>query len=83
MRNLIDVIDEMLKVIPESEEALRNELEYHKDSQAYRAPEDMIQWKLTHASLANAIFPVKEDWQWEVWSVWSTKSIEELKAIEV
>lgn len=83
MRNLIDVINEMLKVIPESEEALRKDLEYHKDSQSYRAPEDMIQWKLTHKSLVEHMFPVKEDWQWEVWSVWSTKSIEELKAIEV
>lgn len=83
MRNLIEVIDEMLKVIPENEEVLRNDLEYHRDSQSYKAPEDMIEWKLTHKTLSEAMFPVKEDWQWEVWSIWSTKSVEELKAIEV
>lgn len=82
MRNLIEVIDEMLKVIPKDEGILRGNLEYCKDSQAYRAPEDMIGWKIIHEILSKTIFPVKEDWQWEVWSIWSTKSVEELKAIE-
>ena len=45
MRNLINVIDEMLKVIPEDEEGLIDSLKDIRDSQIYRAPEDMLGWQ--------------------------------------
>lgn len=44
MRNLIDVINQMLLVVPKSERQIINELLDIIDSQKYRAPEDMIGW---------------------------------------
>jgi hypothetical protein len=42
MRNLIDVINEMLKVVPKKEEYIISCLKDIQDSQKCRAPEDMI-----------------------------------------
>lgn len=42
MRNLIDVINQLLSVVPKSEKQIRNELLDIQDSQKFRAPEDMI-----------------------------------------
>lgn len=46
MRNLINVINEMLSVIPSKEKDLIRTLEDIQDSQRFRAPEDMIGWWL-------------------------------------
>ena len=44
MRNLIDVINEMLTVVPKKDKQIISYLKDIQDSQKYRAPEDMIGW---------------------------------------
>ena len=93
MRNLIDVIDEMLSVIPKNEISLLVFLEDVKESQRVRAPEDMTGWweisekldrmlykydKLTE-TLRRMLKPLltPPDWQLKLYSIFTTKTLEE------
>ncbi len=82
MRNLVNVINEMVENIPESEIDLIKELERIKsDYIQWTAPESMVRWEEVSYTLQDYLYnpkPTKE-WQFKVLSIWSTKSIEEIK----
>ena len=59
MRNLIDVINQMLSVVPKTEKQIRNELLDIQESQRCRAPEDMIGWYQVSDILQRFIFNKK------------------------
>jgi hypothetical protein len=79
MRNLIDVINEMLKVVPKKEEYIISCLKDIQDSQKYRAPEDMIGWHQVSELLQefeyNGNTPM---WKLEMCSIFSTRPLEEI-----
>lgn len=80
MRNLINVIDEMLKVIPKKEKQIISYLEDIQESQKCRAPENMIGWYQIAEELDTwklNIFSSK--WKFQVISIFTTKSIKEIK----
>lgn len=93
MRNLIDVIDEMLSVIPKNEISLIYFLEEVKESQRVRAPEDMTGWweiskKLDRMLYKYDKFPyilrimskpllTPPEWKLKLYSIFTTKSLEE------
>lgn len=94
MRNLINVIDEMLSVIPKNENSLIVFLEDVKESQRVRAPEDMTGWWEISKKLDRMLF--KYDnlpetlrimlkplltppmWKLQMCSIFSTQPIEEI-----
>lgn len=92
MRNLIDVIDKMLSVIPKNEISLIVFLEDIKESQRVRAPEDMTGWWEISKKLDRMLFKYDKlpyvlritlkplltpEWQLELYSIFTTKSLEE------
>jgi len=80
MRNLITLIDEMLKVIPKRKVYLIESLKDIQDSQRYRAPEDMLGWQLVSEELQNLnLTRWSPKWKFELCSIFSTLSIEEIK----
>ena len=80
MRDLITLIDEMLREIPKKEEYLIAALEDIQDSQMYRAPEDMLGWELVSEQLQNLnMTPRSPMWKYKICSIFSTMSIEEIK----
>ena len=82
MRNLIDVIEQLLSVVPEKEEQIRYELLDIQDSQKFRAPEDMIGWYQVSNMLQTFSFDKKiPRWQMEMGSIFSTQPIEEIENI--
>ena len=82
MRKLIDVIDEMLSVIPEKEKDLISFFEDVKESQRVRAPEDMIGWHQVSKLLETFEFNKKTPmWKLEMCSIFSTQPIEEILSI--
>ena len=79
MRNLINVIDEMLSVIPKNEISLILFLEDVKESQKFRAPEDMIGWFQVSELLETFEFNKKTPmWKLQMCSIFSTQPIEEI-----
>lgn len=81
MRNLIRLIDEMLRVIPEKETTLIYSLKDIQDSQKYRAPEDMLGWQLVSEELQNLNLNLRSaKWKFEICSIFSTLTIDEIKA---
>lgn len=81
MRNLIVLIDQMLKVIPEKEERLILSLKDIQDSQRYRAPEDMLGWQLVSEELQYLNLNSRSaKWKFEICSIFSTMSVDEIKA---
>lgn len=79
MRNLIDVIDEMLKVVPKKEKQIISYLEDIQDSQKYRAPEDMIGWYQVSTLLQGFEFNKETPmWKLEICSIFSTQPLEEI-----
>ena len=79
MRNLIDVINEMLKVVPKKEKQIISYLEDIQESQKYRAPEDMIGWYQVSELLETFEFNKKTPmWKLEMCSIFSTQPIEEI-----
>ena len=79
MRKLIDVIDEMLSVIPEKERDLIAFFEDVKESQRVRAPEDMIGWHQVSKLLETFEFNKKTPmWKLQMCSIFSTQPIEEI-----
>lgn len=80
MRNLIDVIAQMLVVVPKSEKQIRTELLDIQDSQKFRAPEDMIGWYQVSNILQSFTFNKRTPkWKLEMCSIFSTQPMEEIE----
>jgi hypothetical protein len=85
MRNLVDVIKQILEIVPKSEHRLCNQLSDIMESASCAAPEIMPTWwgvaqKAIFENIdVNTEFVFMKLWEQQVISVWSTKSIEELK----
>lgn len=90
MRNLIDVIDEMLSVIPEKERDLISFFEDVKESQRVRAPEDMTGWWQISDELGIMLNEFDDipkllrrifipEWKLKLFSIFSTQSLDEIK----
>lgn len=90
MRNLIDVIDEMLSVIPEKEKDLISFFEDVKESQRVRAPEDMTGWWEISDRLGYILNEIEDipkflrrikipEWKLKLFSIFSTQSLDEIK----
>lgn len=90
MRKLIDVIDEMLSVIPEKEKDLISFFEDVKESQRVRAPEDMTGWWQISDELGimlNEFDDISKllrrilipEWKLKLFSIFSTQSLDEIK----
>lgn len=81
-RYLVDVLNEILKIIPEGEN--KAALEDNMSSAAFCAPEGMgLWWRESADSLADLFgdgIP-KNDWQFQAASIFSGKTIEEIKAL--
>lgn len=74
MRELCKVIDEMLEVIPVSEDVLRSSLEAHRASAIYTAPESMgDRWGGVLQTLAGKMPREEQDfseWHKQVLEIW-------------
>lgn len=82
MRNLIDVINEMLKVVPKKEKQIISYLEDIQESQKCRAPEDMIGWYQVSEMLQEFEYNKKTPmWKLEMCSIFSTQPMEEFLEI--
>ena len=90
MRKLIDVIDEMLSVIPEKERDLIAFFEDVKESQRVRAPEDMTGWWEISDELGYILNEIEDipkfirriktpEWKLKLFSIFSTQSLDEIK----
>ena len=80
MRNLKDVINEMLNVIPEDEINLIDALKSIRNDQIYRAPEDTVGWELVSEELELIDLDLdSEYWKFKIFSIFSTMSIEDIK----
>jgi hypothetical protein len=90
MRKLIDVIDEMLSVIPEKERDLISFFEDVKESQRVRAPEDMTGWLEISNELGYILNEIEDIpkflrrvktpvWKLKLFSIFSTQSLDEIK----
>lgn len=90
MRKLIDVIDEMLSVIPEKERGLISFFEDVKESQRVRAPEDMTGWLEISNELGYILNEIEDIpkflrrikipvWKLKLFSIFSTQSLDEIK----
>ena len=79
MRNLIDVINEMLTVVPKKEKQIISYLKDIQDSQKYRAPEDMIGWYQVSEMLQGFEYNKKTPmWKLELCSIFSTQPMEQI-----
>ena len=90
MRNLINVINEMLSVIPSKEKDLIRTLEDIQDSQRFRAPEDMTGWWEISDKLGYILNEIEDipkflrriktpEWKLKLFSIFSTQDLEEIK----
>lgn len=72
MRNLSDVVDKMLEVIPSEKESLRDQLKATKQSSLFAAPEIQSSfWNNCAGILNREIGDPVEDWQKKVASIFS------------
>ena len=79
MRNLIDVINEMLKVVPKKEEYIISCLKDIQDSQKCRAPENMIGWYQVSEMLQEFKYNKKTPmWKLEMCSIFSTQPMKQI-----
>ena len=79
-RNLIEIIDKMLSIIPDEEENLRTSLIDIQDSQRFRAPENMIGWYQIKEFLDNFEWNLKTpEWKLQMCSIFTTQPVENIK----
>jgi hypothetical protein len=69
MRNLTTVIEEMLRVVPESESRLRGDLLNFKTVNLYKAPEEQT-WEAVACTLRNNFELRSEPWIERLLRVW-------------
>lgn len=87
MRDLVEVLDQMIAVIPQEErdtdqeaEDLVNDLRNIQNSATYAAPELMrMWWEEASFILSGAFTEPTKDWHFEMISIFTTKTVEELK----
>lgn len=81
MRNLIDVIDNMLLFIPEKEKCTVSALKDIRESNKTRAPEDMLGWYEVNNMVMSWFAWNKRPkyWQMAVCSVFSTTPMEQIQ----
>lgn len=85
MRNIVEIIDQVIALIPEDvedREGLMSELADVQAAAPYAAPEiQYMMWQRLAVTLNIAFgFPPKEDWQWDIASLVTTLPVAELKA---
>jgi hypothetical protein len=81
MRNICDVIDQIIKVVPSTEKGLLNDLDYVKQKSMYKAPEAMYEcWLELQFILTTNLpsIPIQE-WHFEIVSIFSTRPVKEIK----
>ena len=78
MRNIQEVIDEMLAAIPETETKLIKYLNTAKLNIAYQAPESIIPFERVQAILAEEMQIPSKEWHYQVCSIFSTIPVEKL-----
>lgn len=79
-RNLIDVINEMLFVVPKKETDIITTLVDIRESQRVRAPEDMLGWQCVSDLLNTFTFNKHTpEWKMEMCSIFSMQPIDEIK----
>ena len=79
-RNLIEIIDKMLLIIPNEEDCLRTSLIDIQDSQRVRAPEDMIGWYQIKEFLDNFEWNLETpEWKLQMCSIFTTQPVENIK----
>ncbi len=66
MRNLSEVIDEILTIIPESEGSLRSDLQRQQQSALYKPPGSTYAWRITSAMLRRHLGAAKPDDGWKL-----------------
>ena len=77
MRKLIDVIDEILVVVPKSRKDIIESLIDIQDSQQYRAPEDMLGWYCVKEILDGFEYNNKTPkWQLKMLSIFTTTPLD-------
>lgn len=80
MRKLIEVIDEILTVVPKRRKDIIESLIDIQDSQQYRAPEDMLGWYCVKEILDGFEYNRKTPhWQLEMLSIFTTTPIQEIE----
>lgn len=84
MRSIFDVINELISVVPETEEQFHVDLKWCWEDAAYKAPE--IQWmawdRLTERFNRNITVSFEEcnEWQKKAVAILLDKTVEELEA---
>lgn len=73
MRNLLDVIDQMIACIPSEERDFIHQLQQNRSSMEYTAPELIgLRWKNTaitlHEHLGNP--PFSDEWKQKIYNIW-------------
>ena len=82
-RNVVDVIDQVLGIVPEAEKELRGRLEDLRRNAKYKAPEVMRDiWSgMGHLLNDSLPFPPKEEWQWKVAATFANQELEAYKGL--
>lgn len=73
MRNILEVLDKVVAVIPVSEKAVRQRLASVKNTAMYTPPECIVGvWRMAAAVLTSELpWPPKEEWQKDVHAIFS------------
>jgi hypothetical protein len=85
VRQIVEVVTELLKVIPETEIVLRSKLDSVVRVARYSAPETQFGWFESVGRIIDDILPRPDqlsDWQKDVVRIWTTRSIEEFPFME-
>lgn len=84
-RNVAEVIDQVLGIVPEAEQELRSRLEALRTSAKYKAPELMGDiWNGAAHLLNDSLpFPPQEEWQWKVASTFANQELEAYRTLVI
>ena len=81
MRNISEVIDQMISKVPQDNSKIILLLEKIKEDVSFTAPEAMfIRWRQVSLILQGEMSNPTENWQYEVLSIFSTEPFEEIKS---
>jgi hypothetical protein len=80
MRDIKDVIDQIVEHVPKNNELLLQVLGHIKSDAKFVAPEDNYMWFRAHSILISNMNDIpQEDWEFEVWAIFSDQPVEKVK----
>lgn len=80
LRNCVEVITEMMSLVPPDRLEFLAILDWCKEAAKFQPADNTEQWDRTLVALQKYCRTPHEDWEFSIWSIFTTLTVDQIKA---